>query len=336
MKAFEIQEFGIDQLSLAERPVSSLAFGQVLVRMKAASLNYRDWMMVNGIYNPKLRLPMIPLSDGAGIIEAIGPGVAKFREGDRVTLTFFEQWVDGPPTREKHQTARGGAIDGVLSEYVITHEDGLVHTPEHLSDVEAATLPCAGLTAWHALQEAPPIVSGETVLIQGTGGVALFALTFAKIAGARIIITSSSDEKLERARKLGAHETINYKSQPAWEKEAKNLTGGIGVDRVIELGGGKTMTQSMQAVRPGGVISLIGVLGGAQSTVDPRPILIQSLRVQGIYVGSRSMFERMNRAIELHALRPVVDRIFAWTEIKEALRYMESQQHFGKICLTWD
>lgn len=335
MKAFEIQEFGIDNLALVERDAPSVSPGQVLVRMTAASLNYRDLMVVRGGYNPRMKLPMIPLSDGAGVVEEVGPEVTRFKKGDRVAGCFMQKWIEGPITKEKGNSALGGAIDGVLQEYRLFSEEGLVHVPSSLSDEEAAALPCAGVTAWHALFEHTPVVPGNTVLLQGTGGVSIFALQFAKIAGLRIIITSSSDEKLERARFLGAHETINYKRNPDWEVESRKLTGGIGVDHVVEVGGSDTLPRSLKAVRTGGTVSVIGVLSGAEPNVTPRDMLMNSLRVQGIYVGSRYMFERMNRAIDLHKIKPVIDRTFAWTEYKEALRHMEGQSHFGKICLRF-
>ena len=247
----------------------------------------------------------------------------------------MQKWIDGPPTREKGASALGGTIDGVLRELAVFSEDGLVLSPPSLTDEELAALPCAAVTAWHALFEHTPLAPGESVLIQGTGGVSVFALQFAKAAGLRAIVTSSSDGKLERARTLGAAETINYKTNPDWERQVVQLTGGLGVDHVIEVGGSDTLPRSLRAVRTGGTISVIGVLGGADATVRPTDILRSSIRVQGIYVGSRSMFERMNRAIEFHRIKPVIDKTFAWTEYKDALRYMEGQSHFGKICLRF-
>ncbi len=335
MKAFEIGEFGIDNLALVEREAPQVTPGHVLVKMTAASLNYRDLMVVKGQYNPKLKRPMVPLSDGVGTIEEVGPDVTRFKKGDRVAGCFMQKWIEGPITREKAASALGGAIDGVLQEYKLFSEEGLVPVPPSLSDEEAAALPCAGVTAWHALFEHTSFPPGSSVLIQGTGGVSTFALQLAKAAGLRTIVTSSSDEKLERVRSLGAHETINYKRNPDWEAEARKLTGGVGVDHVVEVGGSGTLPRSLKAVRIGGAISVIGALSGAEPSVTPRDILMNSLRVQGIYVGSRMMFERLNRAIDLHAIKPVIDRTFAWTEYKEALRHMEGQNHFGKICLRF-
>lgn len=335
MKSFEIQEFGIENLALVERQRPSPGAGDVLVRMTAASLNYRDYMVVKGLYNPRLKRPMVPLSDGAGVVEEIGPGVTRFKAGDRIAACFMQKWIDGPITRERAASALGGSIDGVLQEYAVFSEQGLVPIPDSLSDEEAAALPCAAVTAWHALFEHTAMTPGDTVLIQGTGGVSVFALQFAHAAGLRAIVTSSSDEKLERARRLGAGETINYKATPNWDEAARKLTSGLGVSHVIEVGGSDTLPRSLKAVRMQGAISVIGVLSGAEPNVSPRDILMNSVRVQGIYVGSRAMFERMNRAIELHSLKPVIDRVFPWTELKQALLYMERQQHFGKICLKF-
>jgi NADPH:quinone reductase-like Zn-dependent oxidoreductase len=335
MKAWEIREFGIDALALAERPEPRPGPGEVLLKMRAASLNYRDLMVVKGAYNPRLRMPLVPLSDGVGEVVEVGEGVTRVKGGDRVAGAFFQGWADGELTEDKARTALGGAVDGVLAEYVILHQEGVVPIPEHLSEEAAATLPCAAVTAWNALITQGGLRPGETVLIQGTGGVSLFALQFARLAGARVIATSSSDEKLERARELGADEGINYRTTPDWDERARELTGGRGVDHVVEVGGAGTLGKSLRAVRMGGRISMIGVLSGG-GEVNPVPILMKSIRVQGIYVGSRAMFEAMNGAMALHHLRPVMDRVFPFSEARDALRYMESAAHFGKICLRFD
>ncbi len=335
MKQFEIADFGIDRLQLNEATIPQPGPGQVLVRMSAASLNFRDLRVVQGLYNPRLKRPMRPLSDGCGVVEQVGPAVDRWKKGDRVAGIFMQKWIDGPINREKFDSALGGAIQGVLAEYVIFSEDGLVPVPASLTDEEAACLPCAAVTAWHALFENEPAVPGQTVLVQGTGGVSIFALQFAKAAGLRTIVTSSSDEKLERVRSLGASETINYRETPEWHEIARKLTDGVGVDNVVEVGGSHTMPKSLKAVRMGGTVTVIGVLSGAEPTVAPTAILMNTIRVQGIYVGSRWMFERMNRAIAFHQIKPVIDRVFPWTEFPEALRYMEKQQHFGKICLRF-
>lgn len=334
MKAYAIQDhFGIDSLRPIERPEPKPGPGQVLVRMKAFSLNYRDLMMVKGQYNPKLRLPFVPFSDGAGVVAALGDGVTRVKVGDRVAGCFMQRWIEGEVTEAKAKSALGGAIEGVLAEQVVFHEDGLVRVPEHLSDEEAATLPCAAMTAWHALVVQGQVKAGDTVLIQGTGGVSLFALQFARMHGARVIATSSSDDKLARVRQLGASDGINYRTTPDWEEKVRELTGNVGVDHVVEVGGAGTLGKSLRAVRVDGRIALIGVLSGGGGTVNPLPILMKNVRVQGIFVGSRVMFEAMNRAIALHHLKPILDRVFALDEVRDALRYLESAAHFGKICV---
>lgn len=332
MKAYELTAFaGLDALQRTERPEPRPGPGEVLVRLRAASLNFRDLLIAKGSYNPKLPLPLIPLSDGAGEVVETGPGVSRFRPGDRVAGIFMQGWIAGRLTQEKARTALGGDLPGVLTEHIVLHEEGLVRIPAHLSFEEAATLPCAAVTAWQATVEAG-IQPGETVLVLGTGGVSLFALQFARLAGARVIATSSSDEKLARARELGASDGINYRAQPDWDKRVRQLTGGQGVDLVVEVGGAGTLARSLQAVRLAGRIALIGVVAGA-GEVDFLPVIMKSLRVQGIFVGSREMFERMNRAIEADGLRPTVDRVFPFEEAVEALRHLERGAHFGKVVI---
>jgi NADPH:quinone reductase-like Zn-dependent oxidoreductase len=334
MKAFEIEAFGIDNLKLVDREEPSPGPGEVLVRLKAASLNFRDLMVAEGTYNPRLKLPMVPLSDGVGIVEQIGSGVTRVKTGDRVAGIFMQRWIDGAPNREKAGSALGGAIDGVLREYMIFQQDGLVAVPDYLTDVEAATLPCTGVTAWHALFEEKPAKPGETVVIIGTGGVAIFALQFAAFAGLRSIVLSSNNEKLERTRQMGATHTVNYRENPDWDKTVRSLTEE-GADHIIELGGADTLPRSLKAIRMGGSISVIGALGGGDPNISPVPILMQTVRLQGIYVGSRTMFENMNRALGLLQLRPVIDRVFPWQNVQDAMRYMQEQKHFGKICLQF-
>jgi NADPH:quinone reductase-like Zn-dependent oxidoreductase len=334
MQAFEIQEFGIDNLKLVERATPEPGPREVRVRLSAASLNFRDLMVAEGQYNPKLKRPLVPLSDGVGIVESTGPSVTRVRTGERVAGIFMQKWVDGGPSREKSASALGGAIDGVLAEYKIFHEEGLVSLPAHLSDAEAATLPCAGVTAWHALFEERPPQPGDSLLILGTGGVATFALQFGHVAGLRMIVLSSSNDKLARAQAMGASDTINYRERPDWDKAVRELLPE-GVDAVLEVGGSDTLARSLKAVRMGGIVTVIGALSGGEPTVSPVPILMNTVRVQGIYVGSRSMFERMNRAMEQHQIKPVVNRAFPWREVRRAMRYMQSQQHLGKICLEF-
>ena len=337
MKAIEIREsFGLDHLTLVERPEPIPAPGHVRVRLRAASLNFRDLLTVQGLYSPKQPLPLIPLSDGAGEVVEVGDGVTRVKAGARVMPIFAQRWLAGEPTKEKLLSALGGPHDGTLVEEIALHEDGLVRVPPHLSWEEAATLTCAGVTAWSALVTQGGIKAGDTTLVLGTGGVSLFALQIARLHGARVIVTSSSDAKLERARALGASETINYKSHPDWEKKVRELTGGTGVDHVVEVGGGGTFAKSVRAVRVGGRISLIGVLAGATTDVNLAPILMQNIRVQGLIVGSRETFEVMNRAIALHQLRPVVDRVFPFAESRAALEHMAGQSHFGKIVVRMD
>ncbi|HEY9783372.1 MAG TPA: NAD(P)-dependent alcohol dehydrogenase [Leptolyngbyaceae cyanobacterium] len=336
MKAFEIQnKFGLDSLTLTERPDPKPSYGQVLIKLRSLSLNYRDLMVVKGLYNPKLPLPLIPFSDGVGEVVAVGEGVTRVKSGDRVAGIFFQKWLAGELTAEKAESALGGAIEGMLAEYVVLHEDGVVRVPEHLTDEEAASLPCAAVTAWNALFTSGGLKAGDTVLIQGTGGVSIFALQFALLAGARVIATSSSDEKLERVLQLGASDGINYKQTPDWSKKVRELTAGDGVDYVVEVGGAGTLSESLRAVRYGGQISLIGVLTGGSAEINTASILMKNVKVQGIYVGSREMFEAMNSAIALHKLHPVCDRVFPFHEAPEALKYMETGSHFGKICIRF-
>lgn len=323
----------IEELVFGKVEVPEPGAGQVLVAMKAVSLNYRDLAVVTGRYPRNASQPTVIASDGAGEVIAVGEGVTGFRTGDRVVGSFFQSWIAGPFAREHGASALGGAIDGVLTEYRVFDQQGLLPVPEHLSFEEAATLPCAGLTAWNALVPSCHVQAGDTVLLLGTGGVSIFGLQFAKLHGARAIITSSSDEKLARAKTLGADETINYKTHPEWDKEVLRLTGGQGVDIVLEVGGGETFVRSMSSVRASGQIAVIGVLTGVAGTVPLGFIGIQTLSVRGIFVGSAAMFEDMNRAIFANRLRPVVDRVFPFEQSADALRYMQSAQHFGKIVI---
>jgi NADPH:quinone reductase-like Zn-dependent oxidoreductase len=334
VRAIEIRgSFGLDNLALVERPDPRPGPGQALVRLKAASLNYRDLLTVEGKYNPKQKLPLIPCSDGAGEVAEIGEGVTRVAPGDRVCANFAPRWISGPPTREKLRATLGGPLDGTLAELVVFDQEALVKIPEHLSDEEAATLPCAAVTAWSALVTEGGVTAGETVLVQGTGGVSLFALQIGRLLGARVIATSSRDEKLERVREMGAAETINYREVPEWGVRAKDLTGGAGVDHVVEVGGAGTLQQSLRAVRFGGTISLIGNLAGTKTELLLTQIFMQRIRVNGILVGHREGFEAMNRALALHGVRPVIDRIFPFAEARAAFDHMAAGGHFGKICI---
>ena len=331
MKVVEIRErFGLEYLQVTERPEPTVRPGQVLLRMRAASLNYRDLLMIRGQYNPKQTLPLIPGSDGVGEVVEVGDGVERVIVGDRVAPIFAQSWISGEPTREKMRSTLGGPLGGTFAESMALDARGVVHVPEHLTDEEAATLPCAAVTAWNALS---PLKAGDTVLVQGTGGVSIFALQFARLLGVRAIATSSSDEKLERARALGAWETINYRSTPDWGRQARLLSGGAGVDLVVEVGGAETIAQSVAALRPGGQISLIGSLTGGNTDFNFIPVFMHKIRLQGIFVGHRENFEAMNRAIVAHQLRPAVSRVFPMDEIQAALEHMAGCKHFGKICL---
>ncbi len=290
--------FGLDKLAVLQREVPTPGPGQVHVRFHAASLNYRDLMVVLGQYNPKMALPRIPGSDAAGEIAAVGEGVTEWKPGDRVASLFFQEWADGEITQAVGKSALGGPIDGVFATDRILPAHGVIRIPDALSFEQAATLPCAALTAWNALVEKGRLRAGETVLIQGTGGVSLFGLQIAKAHGARVILTSSSDEKLERGRALGADETINYKSTPDWDAEVLKLTDGRGVDQIVEVGGSGTMPRSLKAVRQSGKIHLIGVLSEPGKGVDVMPVLQKSIYLNGVYVGSRAMFTRLNAALE--------------------------------------
>jgi len=333
VRAFEIQSFGLEGLKRTDRPEPVPGAGQVRLRVRAASLNYRDLLMVEGRYDPRLRLPLVPLSDAAGEIDAVGSEVDGLRVGDRVATLLNQRWDAGEPTREKVRPALGGPLDGVLAEQVVLPERGVVPIPSHLTDEEAATLPCAGLTGWNAVVGHGGTRPGDTVLVLGTGGVALFALQFARLLGARVIVTSSSDGKLARARELGAWRTLNYAADPDWDARVHELTGGRGADVVVEVGGARTLPRSLRSVRLGGRVCLIGVLSGHAGELDLRPILMKQVTVQGILVGSRESFEQMNRAVEAAGLHPVVDRVFDFEAAPEAFRYLAEGQHFGKICV---
>ena len=333
MKAYQFEEFGIENLRIVERDVPKPGADEVLVRLHAASLNYRDVMVVSGTYNPRMKLPTVPFSDAAGEVIEVGQSVTKWNVGDSVGSTVISGWIDGGPTAEQSKTAIGaGNFDGVLQEYRLFRDDAIVAAPKHLSFEEASTLPCAALTAWHALVVSGKVASGDTVLTLGTGGVSIFAIQFAKLLGAKVIATSSSDVKLEKVRGLGADETINYREQPDWDKAVLDLTGGRGVDHVIEVGGTGTLQRSVKAVRVGGHIALIGALD-TSGEFNPVPVFMKGIRMQGIFIGSRTMFEEMNAQIETSGMTPVIDRTFEFQEAREALEYMATGAHFGKIVI---
>lgn len=339
MRAYVIEEpFGIDALRVVERPVPRPGAGQVLVRMRAVALNYRDLMIVGGRW--RAPSPRVPVSDGVGEVVALGEGVSRVALGDRVAGTFYPRWIDGEPTPQKLQASLGGtAADGVLAEHVLFDADAVVAVPAHLTDAEAATLPCAALTAWHAVVVRARVATGDTVLVQGTGGVSLFALQFARMAGATVIATSGSDGKLERLRALGAVHGVNYRRTPEWDARVLELTEGRGVDHVVDPIGGENLNRSLNAVRLGGTIGLVGFLAGTSAPVETFLMAEKNVRLHGILVGSRAMFEQMNAAIAEHALRPVVDRVldgvFEPGTVGASLRRLESQASFGRVCLRF-
>jgi len=334
MKIYEIAKgkTGIDALHLADRSDPKPGRGQVLVRVRATSLNFRDLMVLQGVYpgSPSSE-SLIPLSDGAGEVAEIGEGVTRFKKGDRVAGTFFQVWVNGPP--HNGPVALGGpGVDGMLSQYVVLHEDGLVAIPESLSLEEAASLPCAAVTAWNALMvTGKPVGPGDTVLVLGTGGVSMFALQFAHAAGARVIVTSSSDEKLGRAAKHGALDLINYKKTPDWEKEVLRVTGGRGVDCVIEVGGAGTLARSFQSVGYAGKVALIGLLSGQEGDTTPHPLMFKGASLHGIFVGSRVMFEDMLDAMVVNRIKPIIDTVFEFDRAADAYRHQMAGAHFGKV-----
>jgi NADPH:quinone reductase-like Zn-dependent oxidoreductase len=330
VKALVIQNaFGLDNLAFEDRADPTPAAGQVLVRVHAASLNYRDLLIAKGRYNPKLKFPRVLGSDSSGEVVAVGAGVTKVKPGDRVANSFMPHWDSGPITDTAARSTLGSDRDGVLSELAVFEEGGLVTMPAGMSFEEAATLPCAAVTAWNALSGAD-CGPGKCVLLQGTGGVSIFALQFAKAFGARTLITSGNDDKLARAIAMGANAGVNYKTNPDWDKWAREQTGGAGVDIVIEVGGAGTLDRSIRAVRHGGHVALIGVLAGA-GAFNPVAILMKAVRLQGVFVGSRAMFEEMNTFIAAKGLKPVIDRVFPFADAPAAFRHLENGAHFGKV-----
>lgn len=339
MKAYQISKPDkLYEMNLNEILEPEVGSYDVLINMKAWSLNYRDLSMLRGGYyrNDKVKTnpPLIPLSDGAGEVVAVGDAVTRFKKGDRVAGIFFQTWISGDLTDEQISSALGGAIDGMLAEKVVLNENGLVKIPDNLNYQEASTLPCAAVTAWQALS-IDQVKPGDVVLILGTGGVSIFALQFAKAAGAKTIITSSSDEKLEMAKGLGADLTVNYKEFPDWEKEVLKLTDGEGVDNVIEVGGPGTLEKSIASTKVSGRISLIGVLSGQpEQNPSPMMIMLKRLTLQGIYVGSRDMFESMNKAIEVNGIKPVIGKTFEFQDVASAFEYLKKGLHFGKVVIS--
>ncbi|HLX81021.1 MAG TPA: NAD(P)-dependent alcohol dehydrogenase [Burkholderiales bacterium] len=335
MKVFQIQDdWGMEHLKLSSRPDPKPGPGQVLLRMKAASLNYRDLVVpMRGYGSHTGTLPLIPVSDGVGEVVEAGAGVTRVKTGDRVCPLFAQNWISGEPTPERLSSSLGGPVDGTMAEYMVLPEKGVSKVPAHLSDEQAASLPCAALTAWSALVTHDNLGPGSRVLVQGTGGVALFALQFARLRGAHVTLISSSDEKIARAKALGADAAINYLEVPEWYKATREITGGQGYDHILELGGEKTLPQSLRCVRPGGTLSMIGVLSGGMLSAPLGLVVTRQVRLQGITIGNRDGFEAMLRAIGQHRLQPVTDKVFPFEQLKEAMGYLKSGAHFGKVCI---
>ncbi|MBI2378785.1 MAG: NAD(P)-dependent alcohol dehydrogenase [Deltaproteobacteria bacterium] len=335
MRAWSLSKFGFEGLELSERPDPRPGPGQVLVEMKAWSLNARDLRIVEGSYNPRQRLPLVPLSDGAGVVLETGPGVQGVAAGDRVVSLFFQGWPAGRPTRERLKTALASPLDGVLAERVVLEASGIAPAPKGLSDAEAATLPCAGLTAWSALELAGT-TSGDVVVTQGSGGVSVLALLLAKARNARVIATSRTGAKADKLRAVGADLVIATSEVPDWGTSIKRKLTDGGADHVVEVGGAGTLAQSIEAVRPDGVVSIIGVMSGFSGPLSLLPVLMQNIRLQGVIVGSRDGFLAMSRAIEAASLRPPIDVELPFEAFGSALVRMRSGEHFGKIVLRRD
>jgi NADPH:quinone reductase-like Zn-dependent oxidoreductase len=338
MKVMQIDEdWSPDKIRMAERPRPQPGRGEVLVRMEAASVNYRDVVVTRRGYGRRSgQLPLVPLSDGAGRVVEAGPDVTRVAVGDLVCPIFNQRWIVGPLKEEYWPGTLGGPHDGVMQEFMLLGEEGLVRAPRHLTALEAATLPCAAVTAWNSVVVQGGVKAGDVVLVQGTGGVSLFALLFAKLHGARVLATSSSDAKLERARAMGADHVVNYRTTPAWDKVAREVTGGTGVDLVVEVGGAGTLETSVRAVRVSGTVSLIGVLSGVSGSVNLGPVVTQNIRLQGVTVGSREVFQDMVRAMELHRIAPPIDEhVYDFAEVGEALKALPEGRHFGKACIRF-
>jgi NADPH:quinone reductase-like Zn-dependent oxidoreductase len=338
MRVFQIEgDWGFDNLRLSERPEPKAGPGQVVIAMRMASLNSRDLIVPERGYGRATgELPLIPVSDGVGEVIEVGDGVTRVRVGDRVCPTYFQNWAGGNATPERLASALGGPLDGVMADRVCLSEDGVVRLPDYLTDAEAATLPCAALTAWSAVVTHGQTRAGDRLLVQGTGGVALFALAFAKLQGAHVTVISSSDDKLERVRALGADETINYRETEDWARASRAITADRGgFDNIIELGGAKTLPQSLRAVRPGGTLSMIGVLSGLNIEASLGPIVARQVRLQGVTVGHRDGFEAMLKAMAQHEVHPVLGESFAFEQLKDAMDHLRQGGHFGKTLIRF-
>lgn len=332
MKVIEIQNFGLENLKISETEIPTPKRGEVLVKIHAVSLNYRDYLTIEGKYNPNYKLPLIPCSDSAGEIVACGEDITKWKMGDRVMGVFAPDWISGTTNIQSIRNTLGGPNPGTLQEYRIFSENAIVSLPSNLTYIEGSTLPCAALTAWSALTEFGKTQPGDIIVTQGSGGVSIFAIQLAKLFGAKVIATSGSEEKIEKLKNLGASEVLNYKKITKWGKEIKSLTGGV--DHVIDVGGSETFEESIKSLKPFGQISLIGILGGSTASINLLPILMQNIRIQGILVGSKNAFESMCRAIEVNNLRPLIHQVFPFSEYREAVRALKNGAQFGKICIN--
>lgn len=334
MRAWKIVgEFGLGSLKQIEIEKASLKPGEVRVEMRACSLNFRDLMVAKGVYNPHQRLPLIPLSDGAGIVVEVGSDVKSLKVGDKVCATFSQDWCHGTATNETFKATLGSPLDGTLAESSVFSENGVIRFPDYLSFEEASTLPCAAVTAFNALAMQASLKPGDAVLIEGTGGVSLFALQFAKVFGLEAIVISSSNGKLAKAKTITDCHGINYVDNENWPSTVLDLTGGRGVDVVVEVGGAKTINKAIASVKRGGVVSVIGILSGTKEAIDLRPILMNNIRIQGIFVGGKTVFAAMNRVLEHAEIRPIIDRVFEFDDAPAAFSYLESAKHFGKVCI---
>lgn len=335
MKTYRLKKTGsLDHLSLNQEPDPTPGLQEVVIRVRANALNYRDLMVMRGAYRVPPRPRVIPLSDGAGEVVAVGAEVKRIKVGDRVAGAFFQGWMGGHIAAEHLSTDLGGSIDGMLSEYVVLNEQGVVKIPSHLSFEEAATLPCAAVTAWCCLTDQRQLMPGDTVLTLGSGGVSVFGIQLARLFGARVIATTSSDSKAEKLRALGAHEVINYATHPDWDKEVMRLTGRRGADFVIEVGGPGTLACSLKSAAIGGHVVQVGILGGVGQQLDPVLFRGRSITTRSITVGSRQSFEAMLRAIEVNQMRPVIDKVFAFEDAKLAYQHLQEQKHFGKVVIS--
>ena len=334
--AYAFSDFGLSHLYKCEIPHAPCPPGHVRLKMRAVSLNYRDLLMIKGAYNPRQELPLIPCSDGVGQITEVGDSVTGFEPGDRVAGVFAPEWQSGPPNSQNIRQTRGGPLPGMLTQEIVLPAHGVIKVPEFLTDTQAATLPCAGLTAYNALFVQGSLKRTQKVLILGSGGVSLFALQLAKAAGATVIATSSSDFKLEKLKLYGADHTINYQTTPQWSRAVREITAGQGVDHVVEVGGAGTLAQSLKSVGVGGTVSLIGVLSGTKEELNVLPVLMNQIRIQGIFVGSKDGFQALNDYISHKQVTPLVSQVFGFDEAIEAFKAFEKGLHIGKICVSFN